>query len=401
MNFMDQELLSLLKQMVEIPSVYFDEKKILDFCYDYLKNEGFDVFYHKYDSFGLKSGNIVVHYKGKNPGKHILLNGHLDTVKVCKGWDTDPFKVKIDGNKMYGIGALDMKNGSCAIMYALKKFKDQYLDNFDGEITLALVSDEEGPYGLGCNALIEEGLLKDIDVAVVPEPSAGFSKKQYPVLCIGARGSMVYQVEFFGKSAHASHPELGLNAMVEAGKFIVESSKLKLETDNLLGPGSFNILKCEADGGACSVIDYAHVTVHRHMNSLENEETVFNEARKLIKDAGVNCPTNLRYRPYPSEGSKCYPAYIVDKNNEYVKAFAESVKEATGLTANIDILDSIGDFNYIGKRIKNKNGEDVPTLIFGADGEQIHGSNECLYIDTFDKTFKSIYRFLEKELNVK
>ena len=395
---MEQELIELVKNLVEIESTYFDEKRVLDYCYNYLKELGFDVYYHKYDSFGLKSGNIIVHYKGNKPGKHILMNGHLDTVKVARNWKHDPFKATIEGNKMYGLGSLDMKSGSATIMYCLKKFKEKYLNDFAGELTIALVSDEEGPYGLGCNALIEEGLLKDVDCVVSTEPSAGFSKFEYPVLCIGARGSMVYQIEFFGKAAHASHPELGQNAMVEASKFICQSEKLKLESDGLLGPGSFNILKVEADGGACSVIDYALVTVHRHMNSVENEQTVFAEAEKLIKDGGVNCRYNIRYRPYPSEGSKSYPAYIVDKNNQYVKDFVEAVKESTGEDTNIDILDSIGDFNYLGTRIKTKDGHNVPTLIFGPEGDHIHGADEYVCIDTIDKMYISIMRFLEKEL---
>lgn len=397
---MEQELLTLIKDLVEIESTYFDEKRILTFCSNYLKQLGFDVIDHNYDSFGLKSGNIIVHFKGKKPGKHILLNGHLDTVKVCASWTKDPFKETIEGDRLYGLGSLDMKSGSATIMYALRKFKEQYLDDFAGEITLALVSDEEGPYGLGCNALIEENLLTNIDVAIVPEPSAGFSKYNFPVLCLGARGSMVYQIEFFGKSAHASHPELGQNAMVEAAKFIAHTEKLKLKNDGLLGTGAFNILKVEADGGACSVIDYALVTVHRHMNSLENEQSVFEEARQLLKDSGVNCRYNLRYRPYPSEGSKCYQAYVVDKTNQYVKDFVEVINQTCSNKVSLDYLDSIGDFNYLGTRITNKDGNRVPTFIFGPDGDNIHSADEYVLLSSVSETYEAIFNFLKKELNV-
>ena len=57
------------------------------------------------------------------------------------------------------------------------------IKDFYGKIIATFVSDEEGPYGLGTNALIEDGLLKDVDFSIIAEPSAGFNQQSFPDVC--------------------------------------------------------------------------------------------------------------------------------------------------------------------------------------------------------------------------
>jgi succinyl-diaminopimelate desuccinylase len=111
----------------------------------------------------------------------ICLNGHLDTVKLCNGWTEDPYGATIKDGNIYGVGALDMKSGCCAIMLAVKKFAENH-KGFKGKLITTLVSDEEGPYGLGTNALIEDGLLKDVDFSIVGEPGATFTGCPFPAV---------------------------------------------------------------------------------------------------------------------------------------------------------------------------------------------------------------------------
>jgi len=52
----------------------------------------------------------------------------------------------------------------------------------------------------------------------------------------------------------------------------------------------------------------------------------------------------------------------------------------------------MGDFNYLGSRLK------VPTYVFGADGENFHGPDECVSLDSVVKTSEVIYNFLKRVL---
>src|SRR5262245_39158587 len=50
------------------------------------------------------------------PGPTLLLNGHVDTVLAAQGWSCDPWQGKRDGDRLYGLGAADMKSGVAAAM---------------------------------------------------------------------------------------------------------------------------------------------------------------------------------------------------------------------------------------------------------------------------------------------
>lgn len=395
--FTKDEVIQLISSLVKIKSPYFKEDEIMDFAYNWLKSQGLFPRFHTYEehkALDFNGKNVILNLKGRETGRRVCLNGHLDTVPVCDGWTRDPFGAEIEGDKLYGLGALDMKSGCAANMIAVAQFFNEYGDDFKGEVSLSLVSDEEGPFGLGTNALIEDGTLNEFDVALITEPTAGFSnEKNFPLLCLGARGCFVYYIDFLGQAAHASTPERGLNAAIEAAKFVLESEKLKLKEVEPLGKGSFCILKFLSDGGSCSVPDKARVFVHRHVTMGETEETVFKEAEELIKAAGVKCNYEFGVRPYPSEGSRCYTPYYVKEDNYFVGLMKEAVKEATGVSSNLGYFASIGDFNYIGTRLNH-----VPALVFGPTGENFHSFNEYVDLQSAYETAVTVYEFLKKTL---
>lgn len=399
----DNSLLSLVKKLISIPSVYYHENDIINYCASWLKDKGLDVKimnYHEKLVIGYSGKNIISILDSGKPGKTILLNGHLDTVPVCDGWKTNPFIPVEDNGCIYGLGAVDMKSGS-AILMNVFNYLSRHKDRLTGRVILTLVSDEEGPYGLGSDFLINEYKMPPIDLVISCEPSAAFSNQNFPVLCLGARGCFVYNVDFFGKSAHASQPESGINAAIEAAKFILETKNVKLENDDILGKGSFCVLKVNSDGGACSVPSEARVTIHRHIVSFENEEYVLNEAKKIIKNANINVPYKISLRPEPSLGARYYKPYYVDKNNTYAKKFIKIIKEENDNEVNIDYFSSIGDFNYFATRLYDKNKNHPATFIFGPDGGNFHQANEYVVVDTIYKTYDTIVKYVLEILGEK
>lgn len=391
-----EELLSLIKNLIKIPSVYYHEDNIVDFVNKWLVSNNLKSHVYNYSEdkvIGYKGKNIVCTIDTNRPGITLMLNGHLDTVPVCSGWETNPFLPSVSGGKLYGLGAIDMKSGSATLMEITKYFHD-HIDELNGKLILTLVTDEEGPYGLGADALLNRHILPPVDCVISCEPSAGFSDLDYPVLSLGARGCFVYNIDFHGKASHASTPEKGVNAMIEAAKFIVESEKVELKSDPILGKGSFCILKANSDGGACSVPDEARVTVHRHIVSFEDEKYVINEAKELIKKAGITIPYEIAVRPEPSRGSRYYKPYYIDKNNKFVEPFVEAIKKVNGGRCNIGYLASIGDFNYFGTRLAENLSDNPPVFILGPDGGNIHAANEFVDLNTVYKTYDAIKEFI-------
>jgi len=159
------EVIKLMKELISIPSPYFYEDDIMEFTYIWFNKIGMKAFIHEYHESKItdfRGKNVICEISGDSYGPTICINGHMDTINLCNGWSKDPYEGFVEDDKIYGLGALDMKSGSCASMLAIRKFHEMH-KSFKGKIIATFVSDEEGPYGLGTNALVEEGLLGGLD----------------------------------------------------------------------------------------------------------------------------------------------------------------------------------------------------------------------------------------------
>ncbi len=139
----------------------------------------------------------------------IVLNGHLDTVGVAGM--PEPFAARIDGERLVGRGAADMKGGVAALTVAA-----EHLVAVDASIrpVLALVADEEDA-SLGSEAVIDAlaGLGVHPDVCLIAEPTD-------LALARSLRGFALMRACFAGRAAHSSQPELGVDAVTHLGRFL-------------------------------------------------------------------------------------------------------------------------------------------------------------------------------------
>lgn len=393
-NISRKKVEKLLASLVEIYSPYFHEEKIMDFVYSWLKTREIPVEYHRYHEEKITDHNgvnVIGRIKGSGEGPVILLSGHLDTVEICEGWTKEPLKATIEDNKLYGLGAVDMKAGVAAIMIAIEAFKNT-VEEFDGEILYTFVSDEEGPFGLGTDSLILDGIVDNVDVALMPESSNAFCNVQYPCLCLGAVGAWSYTINVHGKSAHAAKPEEGINAIIDAAKIILQLQSIIPKTDDKLGQGAICITKSEGGGAICSVPEKASINVYRHIVRGENRETIKNETLEAIKRAGIKSKATISFKDSPHEENAGYQPYIISEESPYTKIIKDSIYDITKGKCQISYIPGVGDFNYLGSRAN------IPTYIFGPDGGNYHTADEYVLIDTVVDTAKVIYDFVYKIL---
>jgi succinyl-diaminopimelate desuccinylase len=93
--------------------------------------------------------NIVARFQGNHPGRHLVLNGHMDVFPVAEHeWSRDPWGGEILDGRIYGRGACDMKCGLASITLAFLHLH-AVRDRLKGGLTYTAVSDEEtfGPWG--------------------------------------------------------------------------------------------------------------------------------------------------------------------------------------------------------------------------------------------------------------
>jgi len=368
----------LISELVKIPSPWFEEEKIAKFVKKWLEKRNLNPRYHKVSEKKISTfeGNNVIAEIGNDNGPTILLNAHMDTVKICDGWKRDPLGAEVEGDRLYGQGALDMKSGLAAAMIAMEELK-KIESQLRGKVLFTAVVDEEGPYGLGTDALIRDGITDRCDMAIVTEPTAVFAPKgiNNPCLLIGARGRYLYDIMVKGKSAHGSMPHFGTNAVVDASKIVLGLKKMKLGSHPFLGEGSLCVLMIDGGGETLSVPDKCRILADRHVVIGETKEMVKKDIEELIKKLNIKSKVEIEFRDTPCPEMKGYGAYITSKDHKLVKELESSFKEISGQKPVLSSFASIGDFNYLG----DKNRANLPTVIIGAEGDNVHAPEE--YVD--------------------
>ncbi|MGM0397497.1 MAG: M20 family metallopeptidase [Halobacteriota archaeon] len=373
------ETIDLLQDLVRIPSPYFEEREAVEFVYDWLDEQGLDPSYHdvrESEITGYEGKQVVARIEGADPSAPtLLLNGHLDTVKIVDEWEEDPLSGRIEDGRLYGQGACDMKGGTVSHLVAFKALADADVD-WSGDVLLTAVVDEEGPYGLGSNQLIRDGYTDEADMAIVTEPGPILAQEdiENPALLLGARGRFLYEFDVYGEAAHGSQPYKGTNAIVDAGRIADALTEMPVGSHPQLGDGSVCPLKIEGGSETLSVPEHCKLYADRHVVIGESKDDVIAQAEELIVDLDLDSEVAVSVRDAPAP-DVYYGPYVTDADHELVRALEDGTEAVTGKSPEIGYFASVGDFNYFGHRA------DLPTVIVGPDGENIHGAGEFVYTD--------------------
>lgn len=156
--------------------------------------------------------NIVARFRGSGT-KNILVMGHMDTVYPRGTLKTMPFR--IDGNRAYGPGILDMKGGIAIVLHAIEMLNARGFKDY-GSITVFFNSDEEKG-SFGSRDLIQT-IAAQSDYVISLE-STGRDITFLPK----ASGINYIQVDFKGRAAHVAQASAGVNALVEASDFVMRT----------------------------------------------------------------------------------------------------------------------------------------------------------------------------------
>lgn len=193
------DLVELLATLVDIPSVTGSEERIATFVADRLRAPA--------RGEVLRSGHGVVWRGPRRDRPLVLLAGHLDTVPP-----NGNAVARREGDRLYGLGATDMKGG-VAVMLALLDALDPARLRFD--LAAVFYDAEEGPAdGNGLGRLLREmPWMREAAVAVLLEPTDGKVE-------LGCNGVMNAEVRVTGRSAHAARPWTGVNAVERAAAWL-------------------------------------------------------------------------------------------------------------------------------------------------------------------------------------
>ena len=396
------EVIELTKQLIKIPSSKNDDNKIYEFASDYLKHNGFDVFSQNIENPFIPTNHLSNVYTkiGNGKGKKIVLNGHLDTVTTTEsGWFYNPYEALEDNGKIYGLGASDMKAGCAALMVALSVLK-RIKKDINGELFLSLVFGEEDSFSFGTDTLLREFDLKKYNAALVTEPSPLLAYNSYcmthrkihnvtfPAIITGAEGRALFEIEFIGKSAHASQPSKGINAIHDASAFINALVNMDFFSNIKMGRGEYCILNFKGATEGFTIPGYCTLDVNRHLVVGETWKTAMKEIKKVIKKLNPESKVIIKKKYAPSLEHE-YNPYVCE-NNSIFDTFKECIPKETKHAHCELTTRSVGDFNFFGTRSK------IPVIVFGPGGGNIHSPNEFVNKDEIIKTTEYILEFFMK-----
>ena len=371
------ETIELLRDLVRIESPYFHEAEIVEFVYGWLEDRGLDPEYHHVaepDLTGYEGRNVVVDLDGSDPtAPTLLLNAHVDTVEIVDTWEEDPLSARVEDGRLYGQGAADMKAGLAAAMVSVAALAEADLA---GDVRFTAVVDEEGPYGLGTDQLLRDGLVDDCDMAIVTEPGPTLARDDVasPALIIGARGRFLYDIEVTGRAAHGSTPDQGSNAVLDAGRVAQALTEMPVGEHPQLGSGSVCPLAIEGGSETLSVPAHCRLLVDRHVVLGETERGVIADAEAVIEALDLDSSVSVGLRDVPHPAAR-YGPYVVPENHPLVVGLSTATETVTGQPPALSYLLSVGDFNYLGHRAN------IPTVILGPDGGNLHSAGEWVDLD--------------------
>ncbi|MFV1958446.1 MAG: M20 family metallopeptidase [Planctomycetota bacterium] len=213
-------VVDLLRAIVRIPSVSGEEVACRDHLVAWLDARGVDV-----RAVGRNAVAVIEGPEAGDASRGLLLCSHIDVVPVGPGWTRAPWDGALEDGRVWGRGANDAKASVAAMAWTAAHVESASLGA--GRLVLALVCDEETG-GEGLEVLGEE--LGPFTASVVGEPT-GLD------VCRGQRGLLRTALVAEGKSAHASRPWEGENAIRKVARDLVALEGLDLGAeDPLLGP---------------------------------------------------------------------------------------------------------------------------------------------------------------------
>jgi acetylornithine deacetylase/succinyl-diaminopimelate desuccinylase-like protein len=213
-----KQVSELLGAMVRIESVTpwliptgSGEAKVAAFIANWLDGTGAEI-----EIVEVEPGrsNVLARLRGTGGGPTLCLNAHSDTVGY-EGWPDDALEPRVDGDRMYGLGAADDKGGCAAAMLVLRSLAESGT-RLRGDLLVACVADEEG-ISIGSEHLALQG---GIDAAIVIEPQHTHE------LVIEHQGFGWIDVITYGVAAHGCEPDVGVDAIVHLAEVITRLHRL-------------------------------------------------------------------------------------------------------------------------------------------------------------------------------
>src|SRR5450755_2583957 len=291
----------------------------------------------------------------------IVWHGHLDVVPGR----SEQFQPRVEGDRLIGRGAYDMKGGLASMMCALKDVAGQ--DRV--RVRLVVVPDEESEEidERSTDAVVARGLGGDF--AITGEPTD---------LRIGiqAKGVLVMRIVVHGRAAHSSTPWLGDNAVLKAVDVFraIESLPFTRESSEMFDRPSLNLGRIEGGDALNKVPDRCEMAVDVRYLPGQDPGDILAQVRAIAE--------------IDVQRTFIHPPVTVSRANPFVRGLREAVARAVSgevMSVGRDGASDAASFIEAG----------IPAVEFGPAGGGHHGPDEWVSLSSLSRYRHALGDFVQ------
>jgi succinyl-diaminopimelate desuccinylase len=291
----------------------------------------------------------------------VVFHGHLDVVPGRP----EQFEPRVEGDRLIGRGAYDMKGALAAMMCAVKDVEDQE----SIKVRLVCVPDEESEEldERSTDAVVAAGLGGDF--AITGEPTNMH-------IGVQAKGVLVMRIVVHGRAAHSSTPWLGDNAVLKAIDVFraIESLPFSRESSEMFDRPSINLGRIEGGDALNKVPDRCRMAVD--IRFLPGQDPV-----DIMAQIG-------RIGEAQITKHFIFPPVSVPRTNPYVRALRDAVARAIPDKEVMSVgRDGASDAVAF-------MGAGIPAVEFGPDGAGHHGPEEWVSVSSLARYRRSLVSFI-------
>ncbi|MGG0284482.1 M20 family metallopeptidase [Peribacillus butanolivorans] len=356
-----------LQSLIQVNSVnpQGNEKRVAEVIQTYLKSSNLQV---ELDDLGNDRANLFVTYPNvKSDDRYLVYSGHFDTVPTGKvEWEHDPFSGKLIDNKVFGRGATDMKSGVAAMVLALECIERAGVQ-LNGKLQFVGTAGEEVD-GYGAKKVVEKGQIDKATALVVSEPSEN-------ELYTSHKGCLWLEIITYGKTAHGSMPDQGINAITAMNELMyrLHTYEFEYSPHPLLGYPTINIGTIEGGVKTNVVPDQCNLTLDIRTVPGQDNDSILHDIENMIKEISEKSQSTYQIKVINRMDS-----VSTNEFDDFVKLAVQSGKNHVNLDLRPSGVNYYTDASVYWPHLR------IPTIIIGPGNPRLaHQPDEYVEIDKF------------------
>jgi len=333
--------------------------------------------------------NLIAKWEGRQKTPMVWVLSHSDIVPPgdLSLWETDPYELMVDGNRIVGRGVEDNQHGFVSSYLGLKAILDSG-QPLKRSVGLVIVADEEtgSDYGLRYVLKHQKDYFRPEDLIIVPD--AG--NEEGTMIEVAEKSMLWLKFVVTGQQCHASTPHKGKNSLSGAAKLILTLEELNDRfdlIDPLFHPSLSTFAPTKSEGNVPNIntipgknIFYVDCRILPQYSVNE----VLSASREIA--ASISSETDLQIEVEPVHRQDAAPPTSPDA--PVVEALAGSIKRVTGRQGKAMGIGGGTVAAFFRK-------EGLPAAVWSTSPDSAHQPNEyCLISDiiTDAKIFACLYQ---------